>query len=548
MSGPPDPKADLSFGEYRLDRADERLWGPSGPVRLGNKAFRVLLLLAEQQGRLLTKEALFSSVWDGTIVSESALTSVIKELRRALGDESKEPRFIESAYGRGYRFLPEVRCAAADAPREAAAPASPAASMIEPPAPRLGRPPLLYVGAFDDATVRDKQPHLAEVLREEILFALSRFRDIRLVSNVDADSAPPSSDYDSRDYMLTVKLIDDGSAVRAFARLARLSSQEIIWADQIEVATGHLGQNVEQFVRKIAAAALPRLRDDVLGNLPQEADDVYDLHFINRLRLRSLNSLAAAQRLAASWERLIEQRPSFGHAHPPLIRLYNTDFCYTGLGSTGPSERTRAYELAHKAVAIDPTDSHFHTVKGWCHLWAAEATLAREHLHEALRLNPYNQERLVQVATALMFLDDLDEAGELLERCRNLTPFATHAPHEEEGLLHLLRDEFDLAVERLTRAARRTISSDLYALLASAGAGADDLAERAQAWRTRVAERWSVDEPLTEQRLIAWVSYHHPFQEKDRRDRMFGLLGRALAAAGQDRPHSPAPARPATRS
>jgi DNA-binding winged helix-turn-helix (wHTH) protein len=98
----------LSFGDFTIDRRDERLLGPQGPVRLGNKAFRVLLELARLEGRLVTKDALFSSAWDGTIVSESALTSVIKELRRALGDESKTPRYIESIYGRGYRLLPEV--------------------------------------------------------------------------------------------------------------------------------------------------------------------------------------------------------------------------------------------------------------------------------------------------------------------------------------------------------------------------------------------------------------------------------------------------------
>jgi hypothetical protein len=47
-------------------------------------------------------------VWDGTIVSESALTSVVKELRRALGDDARAPRYIESVYGRGYRLLSHV--------------------------------------------------------------------------------------------------------------------------------------------------------------------------------------------------------------------------------------------------------------------------------------------------------------------------------------------------------------------------------------------------------------------------------------------------------
>lgn len=98
------------FGRHTIDIEDERLHGPNGPIRIGNKAFRVLAMLIQHQGRLVTKDMLMSSVWDGTIVSEFALTSVIKELRRALGDDARTPRFIESVYGRGYRLLCEAIC------------------------------------------------------------------------------------------------------------------------------------------------------------------------------------------------------------------------------------------------------------------------------------------------------------------------------------------------------------------------------------------------------------------------------------------------------
>ena len=93
---------------FFIDADDERLFGPHGPVRLGNKAFQVLLRLVQRGGRLVTKDELMSSVWDGTIVSEFSLTSAIKELRRALGDDARAPRFIESVYGRGYRLLSPI--------------------------------------------------------------------------------------------------------------------------------------------------------------------------------------------------------------------------------------------------------------------------------------------------------------------------------------------------------------------------------------------------------------------------------------------------------
>lgn len=525
----------LSFGDFTIDRADERLIGPQGPIRLGNKAYRVLLLLAEQEGRLLTKDALFSSVWDGTIVSESALTSVIKELRRALGDESRPPRYIESAYGRGYRLLPEVSHR-----RAAEEPAEPDAARSAPKTRNatIGRPPLLYIPAFDDLALRESEPYLAAVVREEILFALSRFRDIRLVSESGTAKAPTAGGYGERDYQLSIKLVPDATSIRAFARLSNLATQEIIWADNIDLAEGGIGPNVDKLVRRIAAAALPRLRDDLFCHLPDRPEDVYDLYLLTRLKMRGTNSFAEAQEVAAAWERMIDEHPNFAAAYPPLTRLYNTDYCYSGLGSTGDNERRRAYELAHRAFALDPTESHLQTVKGWSHLWAGEAALARQHLKEALHLNPYNQARLVEVATAFMYLDDLDGAADLLERCRNLTPFATEAPHEEQGLLSLLRCEFDRAAEHLALVRRHhpddfaktdpTVMSELYALLAAAGAESPDVGMRYRQWQQTIERRWCGPDPLDEERLKQWVLYHNPFQSDARKEWLVGLLETAI--------------------
>ena len=101
----------VAFDGFVLDLADARLTGPGGPVALGNNALRVLAALIRSEGRLLTKDMLFDQAWEGLIVTYAALTSVIKELRRALGDDPREPRFIQSVYGKGYRFISRAQTA-----------------------------------------------------------------------------------------------------------------------------------------------------------------------------------------------------------------------------------------------------------------------------------------------------------------------------------------------------------------------------------------------------------------------------------------------------
>jgi DNA-binding winged helix-turn-helix (wHTH) protein/predicted ATPase len=95
----------VDFPPFRIDLEDERLWRDGVAVRLRPKTFAVLRALVEGQGRLVTKDELWSSVWAGTTVTDDSLTKCIREIRNALGDDPGAPRFIETVHGRGFRWV-----------------------------------------------------------------------------------------------------------------------------------------------------------------------------------------------------------------------------------------------------------------------------------------------------------------------------------------------------------------------------------------------------------------------------------------------------------
>jgi DNA-binding winged helix-turn-helix (wHTH) protein len=105
----------LIAGPIRLDLHDARVWRDQTPVRLGGKAFALLHALMDNPQMLVTKDALFERVWNGLAVSDSVLTTAVKELRQALGDDAREPVFVETVHRRGYRFLLPVEADDADA-------------------------------------------------------------------------------------------------------------------------------------------------------------------------------------------------------------------------------------------------------------------------------------------------------------------------------------------------------------------------------------------------------------------------------------------------
>ena len=106
----PGPTADatLAFGSCTLDRAGARLRRDGQVVSLTPRAYDVLKYLGEHAGRLVTKQELFDAIWTDVFVGDAALKVCIREIRRALDDDAQQPRYIETAHRRGYRFMAPV--------------------------------------------------------------------------------------------------------------------------------------------------------------------------------------------------------------------------------------------------------------------------------------------------------------------------------------------------------------------------------------------------------------------------------------------------------
>jgi DNA-binding winged helix-turn-helix (wHTH) protein/predicted ATPase len=99
------PERQLAFGSFRLDGRSGQLWRDGREVKLTPRAAAVLQALAERAGDVISKQELFDRVWNGIAVTDDALTSCIQELRGALGDDARRPRYIETRHRRGYRLM-----------------------------------------------------------------------------------------------------------------------------------------------------------------------------------------------------------------------------------------------------------------------------------------------------------------------------------------------------------------------------------------------------------------------------------------------------------
>lgn len=106
------------FGDFRLDRAERVLSRDGKFIPVTPKVFDTLLVLIESAGRTVEKDELMQKIWQDRFVEESNLTFNIKMLRKALGDEAANPRYVETVPRRGYRFIAAVKTPAADIGKE----------------------------------------------------------------------------------------------------------------------------------------------------------------------------------------------------------------------------------------------------------------------------------------------------------------------------------------------------------------------------------------------------------------------------------------------
>ncbi len=154
MSNVKEPR--VRFGRHSFEPATGRLWTGETEVRLTRKSAGVLGLLVQRAGHPVSKQDLFAAVWRNTVVSDDALTTCVQELRKALGDDAREPRYIETRHRYGYSFV---------------------AALSETSSPQR---PAIAVLPFTDMTPERNQSYFCEGVAEELIDALNRVEGLRV--------------------------------------------------------------------------------------------------------------------------------------------------------------------------------------------------------------------------------------------------------------------------------------------------------------------------------------------------------------------------------
>jgi TolB-like protein/DNA-binding winged helix-turn-helix (wHTH) protein len=498
------PMSDLyRFGQFVLDPRRRTLSRADSPVSLTPKAFDVLIFLAQNPHRLVTKEELLQAVWGDTFVEEGNLTQYISHLRKALGDNSEDSRLIVTIARKGYQFAGDVTVIAAPEVAKEAAVQVPAtansgagAQVLEPPtkdalprAPKHWRKAaivgafaliLLVVGymswrhfrlgtllrseklmlavlPFQNLTGDPEREYLADGLTEETISQLSRLNPKQLgviarTSVMGYKHSDQRLDRIGRDlsvqYVLESSLRGSKDHMRITAQLIQVKDQSHVWSQDYDYRTQDI-LSVQDDVAKAVAREIelrlsPQEQAELAGARPVN-QEAFDAYLQGNYFLRRNDDMAARY-----FERATQLDPSYARAWIGLseARFRQTD---TGLIPTEEGQRLTR-EAVDRALAVDPNLAVARALLGEIQQvfdfdWAAgDASFQR-----AIALEPGNPDILKSAAFSSAQFGRFDEGLRLARRAIELDPLNANL-RAAFGQLEYWMGALDEAIADLKRA------------------------------------------------------------------------------------------------
>lgn len=455
----------LRFGVFEVDLRTGELRKKGLEVRLQEQPFRILALLLEHPGELITREELRQKLWPGEIVVEfdQGLNNAIKKLRRALDDSAETPHLIETLPRRGYRFVAPVETVSALRESGGGDAAEPARSGVpRRRVPRAGlifatlvvtglvaglllyrrlssenpaaRSVMLAILPFENLSGDPKQEYFSDGMTEELIAQIGRLQPGRL-RVIGRSSAMKFRDGDQGDigriarelnvdYVLRGSVRRSGERVRVTAALIRTSDQIQIWtrtyderlpdilALQIEVARA--------VAREIPIGGASPEVAETAGSPRPVNPEAYEAYLEGRYFWNKF-SRDAEWKALSHFQRSIELDPDYGPAHAGLSAALGV---LSVLGAIPPREgQPKAGAAARRALELDDTFSWAHIQLGWYQLnYEWDFAGARASFRRAIELDPNSSAALHADATSLVVLGRLDEALAQMRRAIELDP------------------------------------------------------------------------------------------------------------------------------
>jgi TolB-like protein/Flp pilus assembly protein TadD len=351
-------------------------------ISLPEQLFRLLVLLMEHPGEVVTREEIRNSLWSDCFVNfDDSINSAIKRLRQYLEDSAENPRFIETLPGHGYRF------------------AVPAEQITSLPNQHAGAPdavgPRVAVLPFENLSGDPADEHLVDGLTDALITSLAKVSLLRVKPRssvmVYKDARKALSATGRRlkvDAVVQGSVVHCGSSVRVTAQLLSVATEEHLWAESYDHEFHDLLALQADVAGAIAAQVTDKLRPGYRYSLPNIhpcRPAAYEAYLKAHHVFKNFTD-EGLWKARHYWKRAVHEDPGYAKAYAGLAESYNM------LGITGLLSATdalaRAREAAKKALEIDGSLSEAHTALACTLMFEWDWAGAGREFRRVIQLDP----------------------------------------------------------------------------------------------------------------------------------------------------------------
>lgn len=399
------------FGDLEVDTDQMIVRRAGNVVPLTPRPYAILELLIANKDRVVSKDEMIDIVWQGKLVSDAALTSAVRELRKAIGDNAGKDGLIRTFYGRGVRFVP---------PNEAVPPSDPnvpANTNAEHQQCVLAILPLEVLSPDPDLLFT------ADGFVDEIIAKTSRFGLIGVVARNSAFSLRGQAlsvrevgRRLSAAYVLEGSVRQIGNDLRFTVRLNDVESNTQIWTESFDLTVDTLHNDQEWAATVIATSSITVVYENESrrARARSGADLTAWEHYCLGYSAFCTLDPETQEEAKANLTRSIELHPDLVEAHATLAYSICVG-AMTPDRSEGAEAMVRdaclgALEIARNGLSIDARVPFAWVALSRCHFGLAELPEAVLAARKALELNPYLGWAHYVLGVALLDAEEVDEA------------------------------------------------------------------------------------------------------------------------------------------
>jgi len=470
------------FGEFELD-PDRGLIRSGEPVPLEPQAFELLRYLIENRGRIVSRDELNEKLWQGRIVSDAALSTQIRSVRRALGDDRSHQSFIRTLPKRGFRFVAELDDGEADADlpgrprigrREVLGIIAAALLVLlagiaaywltrPDPAETPDTPPRLSLAVlpFSNLSSDREQDYLADAFTEDLITDLSRIRDLFVMSRSTMFTfrgRQVSAEAVARElgvrYVLEGSVRIDGDTVRINAQLIDGETGAHLWSDRYDPPLDKLFSVQDSVTGRIASVLRAELRSaENRRHGPESLRDAWTMALRGNVILYNHSGPDDFREAFRLLSDAIARDPSISQAWSGLAFVHYAASQMRIPEVSRPDSARLSLEAALKAAALDPANAEAYWMIGAGYARIGQPERGMTACETAMRLNPNMDCGYVCAGLVRMAEGRAEEAVPNFRYALRLNPlFRPFVKQKYLGLAYLQFGAYDAAIEVLNRA------------------------------------------------------------------------------------------------